>query len=116
LKTTSSNSNDSILGLKKFAKLLYGSPFDIKQFNKTTKEIENMQKELDEIVHENDIYSPVITVKKLIDTYEGIEWMRLLNGIFRDTNISMKQEDLVQVLNHRYLLQLSNVIRKQTKK
>jgi hypothetical protein len=112
LEITSFNSNDSNQGLRKLAELLKGSPIDIKQFDITA--IENLQKELNEIASQNYVYSPVITVQKLIDTYKGIDWMRLLKGIFQDTNIEIKSEDLVQVPDHQYLSQLSSVIRNQT--
>ncbi len=110
----SSNSNDSNEGLRKLAERLKESSIDIKQFNITITDIQNLQKELNEIASENDVYSPVITVQNLFDTYKGIDWMRLLKGIFRDTNIEIKPEDLVQVPDHQYLSQLSNVIRNQT--
>ncbi len=116
LKPTSSNSNDLFLLLKKIAQLLKGSPIDTKEWNVTTTAIESLEQALNEIVSEVDPHRPVITVKELIGTYKGIDWMRLLNGIFRDTNIDIKPEDLVQVLDHQYLLQLSNVIRNQTNK
>ncbi len=114
MEITSSNSNDSTQVLRKLAELIKGSPIDINQFNIIIIAIENLQKELNEIVSENDRFSPVITVQKLIDTYKGIDWMKLLKGIFRDTNIEIKPEDLVQVPDHQYLSQLSSVIRKQT--
>jgi hypothetical protein len=116
LKPTSSNFNNTFLPLKKIAQLLKGSPIDIKELNVTTTAIESLEQALNEIVSEVDPYRPVITVKELIATYKGIDWMRLLNGIFRDTNIDIKPEDLVQVPDHQYLLQLSNVIRNQTNK
>jgi hypothetical protein len=116
LKPTSSNSNNTFLVFKKISQLLKGSPIDIKELNVTTTEIESLDQALNEIVSEVDLYRPVITVKELNDTYKGIDWMRLLNGTFRDTNIDIKLEDLVQVPDHQYLLQLSNVIRNQTNK
>ncbi len=116
LKTTSFNSDDSNLGEKKIVEILKGSPIDIKQWNITITAILKVEQTLKEIVSEVDIYRPVITVKELIDTYKDIDWMRVLKGIFRDTNIDIKPEDLVQVSDHQYLLQLSNVIRNQTRK
>jgi hypothetical protein len=35
--------------------------------------------------------------------------------VFKDTNIEIKPDDLVEVKDHQYLLQLSNVIFTQTK-
>jgi hypothetical protein len=114
LEIISSNSNDSNEGLRKLAERLKESSIDIKQFNITITDIQNLQKELNEIASENDVYSPVITVQNLFNTYKGIDWMRLLKGIFRDTNIEIKPEDLVQVPDHQYLSKLSSVIRNQT--
>jgi hypothetical protein len=59
--------------------------------------------------------NPVITVQQLINTYKGIDWMKLLKGIFQDTNIEINLYDLVQVTDHNYLIQLSNLINSQKK-
>ncbi len=76
--------------------------------------IRNVEKEVYEIAsHHFD--ERVVTVEQLNHTYKGIDWMRLLNGVFKDTNIETKPDDLVQVQDHQYLLQLSNVIFNQKK-
>jgi hypothetical protein len=62
-----------------------------------------------------DPTSPAMTVEKLIDAFQGIDWMRLLNGIFRNTNIDIKPHDLVRVPFPQYLLQLSKIISNETK-
>jgi hypothetical protein len=94
--------------------LLKGSRIDIIDWYLKEMEIFDLMVSLNEIISENDINSPAITVKQLNDIYKGIDWMRLLNGIFLDTKIDIKLDDLVQVPDHHYLSQLSNVIRNQT--
>ncbi len=79
------------------------------------KAIDNIVSKLKETVTPDNFLNPVITVKKLIDTYKGIDWMRLLKGIFQDTNIDIKPYDLVRVTDHNYLIELPNLIRNQTK-
>jgi hypothetical protein len=109
-KITSSNSNSNYTeNYKKIAEILKGSHIDDEQW--TQEKI--VSEKLEELVY--DPPSPAMTVEKLIDTYKGIDWMRLLNGIFRDTNITIELHDLVQVQDHQYLLQLSNDFNNQTK-
>ncbi len=100
---------------EKFKKIPKGSYIDDEQWTAKVKAIG----ELDELLNKNkftiNYESHVKTIEQLIDTYKGIDWMRLLNGIFRDTNIDIKLHDLVEVPFPQYLLQLSNVISNQTK-
>jgi hypothetical protein len=115
LKITSSSSNgDDYEKLRKISELLKGSPIDDEQWNIKKKAIEELDKLLIKTESKVDVCSPVITVEKLIDTYESIDWMKLLNGIFGDRSI--KLNDLVQVQNHQYFSQLSDAIRSQTNK
>ncbi len=107
-----SNSNDD--DPEKLKKILKGSHIDDEQWTAKEKAIG----ELDELLNKNkstiNYDSPLKTIEQLIDTFKGIDWMRLLNGIFRDTNIDIKLYDLVQVQDQ-YLLQLSDVISNLTK-
>jgi hypothetical protein len=110
---TPSYYDDSHSILEQIAQLLKGSP--IKQYSMKAKAIESIATKLKETVTPDNFLNPVITVQELIDTYKGIDWMKLLKGIFQDTNIDIKPYDLVQVADHNYLIQLSNFIRSQTK-
>ncbi len=114
-KITSSNSKgDDYEKLRKIAKLLKGSPIDYGQWTHEEIAIEELDKLLIKTESKVDVCSPVITVKKLIDTYKSIDWMKLLNGIFGDRSI--KLNDLVQVQDHQYFSQLSDAISSQTNK
>ncbi len=115
-KITSSNSNgNDTKKLRKIAELLKGSPIDDEQWTAKEKAIGELDELLNKNKPTNNYDSPLKTIEQLIDTYNGIDWMRLLNGIFRDTNIDIKLHDLVEVPFPQYLLQLSNVISNQTK-
>ncbi len=115
-KITSSNSNSNDTEkLRKIAELLKGSPIDDKRWTSKNKAIGVLDKLLNKTESKDNLDIPKMTVEKLIDTYKGIDWMRLLNGIFRDINIDIKLQDLVQVPDRQYLLQLSKAISNQTK-
>ncbi len=112
-KITSSNSDDNDpKKLRKIAELLKGSPIGDEKWNIKMKAIEEIDKLLNKTKSKLNIVSITITVENLIDNYKGINWTRLLNGLFRETNI--KLHDLVQVQNHQYLLQFLDAIRNQT--
>jgi hypothetical protein len=106
--------------LEGIEELLRGFPINESQRNLKYNEnqieeaIRNVEKKIYEVVS-NHYNSRLITVQQLNHTYKGIDWMRLLNGVFKDTNIEIKPDDLVEVKDHQYLLQLSNVIFTQTK-
>jgi hypothetical protein len=115
-KIISSNSNgDDPDKLKKIAELLKGSPIDDKQWTVIKKAIRKLDKLLNNTEFNVNLYSRAITVEKLIDNYKGINWARLLDGIFRNTNIDIKPYDLVRVWSPKYLLKLSKVISNQPK-
>ncbi len=111
-KITSNSDDNDPKKLRKIAELLKGSPIGDEQWNIKKKAIEELDKLLNKIKSEVDILSIEITVENLIDNYKGINWTRLLNGLFRETNI--KLHDLVQVQDHQYLLQFLDAIRNQT--
>ncbi len=108
---TNGNDNEKF---KKIAELLKGFPFNYEQWTAGEEKGEELE-ESHEITLVYDTTDPVMTVEKLIDTYKGIDWMRLLNGIFRGTNIVIKLHDLVRVPSHQSLLQLSNFISNEPK-
>ncbi len=99
--------------MEKIAELLKGSP--IKQYSVKAQAIKSIANKLKESVTQDNLLNPVITVQQLINTYKGIDWMKLLKGIFQDTNIEINLYDLVQVTDHNYLIQLSNLINSQKK-
>jgi len=115
-KITSTNSNSNYTeNFKKIAEILKGSPIDDEQWTVKKKAIGELDKLLNKTESNVSLNSPTITVENLIDDFQGIDWMRLLNGIFRNTNIYIKPNDLVRVPFPQHLLQLLNVISNQPK-
>ncbi len=101
--------------LRKIAEILKGSPIDDEQWTVKKKAIGELDKLLNKTESNVSLSSPTITVENLIDDFQGIDWMRLLNRIFRNTNIDIKPNDLVRVPFPQYLLQILNVISNQPK-
>jgi hypothetical protein len=113
-KTTSNSNGNYTEELEKIAELLKGSPIDDEQWTPAEIASEKLQESF-KIELEDDLNSPVMTVEELNDTYIGIDWMRLLSGIFSHTNIHIKPHDLVRVPFPNYLLELLNITSNDSK-
>jgi len=101
------------------AQLVKGSDIDYDQWTYAKRKVNDFEAQLNLIISPNDVknmtknYS-IMTIKDL-NQFKGIDWIRLLNGIFSNANVTVKQTDRVIVTDHKYFSQLFTVVSTQSK-